>query len=75
MVSRKQYEEMKSKLKKEELELLKKNEELLQSQGILHDYDNKEILYPMNLWILSVLEKMNEFADENLKNSGSFNKP
>jgi hypothetical protein len=34
------------------------NKRLLQSGGILRDYDNNEVLYPMNLAVLSVLENM-----------------
>lgn len=34
------------------------NKRLLQSGGILRDYDHNEILYPMNLPVLSILENM-----------------
>ncbi len=34
------------------------NKRLLQSGGILRDYDNGELLYPMNLPVLSIIENM-----------------
>jgi hypothetical protein len=72
VLTKKQIEELKQKLNKEELEKLKKNEELLESGGILRDYDNEEILYPVNLWILGVLEDMEKIAVEDLNNPHSF---
>ena len=42
------------------------NKRLLQSGGILHDYDNNEVLYPMNLAVLSVLENMLKEAKASL---------
>lgn len=34
------------------------NKRLLQSGGVLRDYDNNEILYPMNLPVLRIIENM-----------------
>jgi hypothetical protein len=42
------------------------NKRLLQSGGILRDYDNNEVLYPMNLAVLSVLENMIKEAKADL---------
>lgn len=42
------------------------NQELLASGGILRDYDNQEILYPINLSLLDVLYNMRKIAQDNL---------
>ncbi len=45
---------------------LEVNKRLLQSGGILHDYDNNELLYPMSLPVLNVLQEMLKEAKSRL---------
>lgn len=55
--------------KKKELtdeEKIKINEEILQSGGVLRDYDNNELLYPLNLPLIDTLEKMKSIAKSQL---------
>lgn len=51
---------------KEDKDKEKINQELLASGGILRDYDNQEILYPINLSLLDVLYNMRKIAQDNL---------
>ena len=36
------------------------DKELLESGGILHDYDNNEILFPLNITVYGLLKQMLE---------------
>ena len=42
------------------------NEELIQSQGILRDYDINELLYPLSPTLLDTLGRMKEYAQSTL---------
>ncbi len=42
------------------------NQELLQSGGILRDYDNNQILYPIALDIIAIVSRIVDYRRKNL---------
>lgn len=45
-------------------EMRQTNEDLIRSGGILRDYDNNEILYPLSISLLKVLDIMKDIAEK-----------
>jgi len=60
--------ELKNKKKRQltDEEKMKINKELIQSQGILRDYDINELLYPLSPTLLDTLGRMREYAQSTL---------
>lgn len=60
--------ELKNKKKREltDKEKMKINKELIESQGILRDYDVNELLYPLSPTLLDTLGRMKEYAQSSL---------